>query len=127
MAIPLTLEEQKSSKNFFNPKKKIGLYVGISNYDKVARQLDGVQYPVEKIIHVEKGVEDFKACMEKYLFKKSDSVCLVDPSSKDINAQTNLIIKALRTGKQANPATLTLIVAFFAGLGINYEGMQWLV
>ena len=41
MAIPLTLEEQKSSKNFFNPMKKIGLYIGNSNYDKVARLLDG--------------------------------------------------------------------------------------
>ena len=65
--------------------------------------------------------------MEKYLFKKSDSVCLVDPGSKEINTETNNIIKALRTGKSANPATLTLIVALFAGLGINYEGMQWLV
>ena len=33
MALPLSLEEHKKDKNFFNPRKKIGLYIGISNYD----------------------------------------------------------------------------------------------
>ena len=51
-----------------------------------------------------------RQCFEKYHVKKSDSACLTNPNPKEIDVETDKIIKSLRIGKKADPATLTLVV-----------------
>ena len=65
MVLPLTLEEQKSQ-NWFKPTKKLGFYIGISDYSNVAREINGQIYPVMSMPNVKADVENFKNCMEKY-------------------------------------------------------------
>ena len=78
-------------------------------------------------MHIEEDVENFKVCMEKYLFKKKDTQLLLDPTGKDLDIGTAKITATLKVGKHSNPATKTLIIALIAGLGINYAGAQALV
>ena len=79
------------------------------------------------MMHIEEDVENFKTCMEKYLFKKKDTQLLLDPTGKDLDIGTAKITATLKVGKHSNPATKTLIIALIAGLGINNEGAQALV
>ena len=48
MVVPLTLEEQKNQ-NWFKPSKKLGLYIGISDYSEIAREIDGKAFPVQSM------------------------------------------------------------------------------
>ena len=50
-------------------------------------------------MHIKEDVENFKTCMEKYLFKKKDSAFLLDPTFKDLHIETDKITGALRIGK----------------------------
>ena len=65
MVLPLTLEEQKNQ-NWFKPSKKHGFYVGISDYSKIAREINGKTFPIENLKGVKTDVEKFKNCMDKY-------------------------------------------------------------
>ena len=51
------------------------------------------------MMHIKEDVENFKTCMEKYLFKKKDSALLLNQTFKDLHTETAKITAALKIGK----------------------------
>ena len=76
---------------------------------------------------VEKDVVNFKKCMEKYHIDSNDTSCLINPKSKELQVNVDKIFRLLINGKRAQPPLKILAVMMFAGLGVQYEGMQALL
>ena len=62
--------------NYFSATRKLGLYVGVSDYSKLAIKIDKQSYPIPKLEGVDQEVKLFKECMEKY--NVSTRACLID-------------------------------------------------
>ena len=75
MAIPLNIEESRLQNCFF-ATQKIGLYIGVSDYSKLAIRENGIEYPIPKLESVRPDVYRFKECMEKY--SVSTRACMID-------------------------------------------------
>ena len=88
MVVPLTVEEQKLQ-NYFSATKKIGLYVGVSDYSNLAIKINNRPYPIPKLEGVDEDVRLFKECMEKY--SVSTRACLIDKTTKDAVTEVNKI------------------------------------
>ena len=121
MSVPLDLVEQKR-RNWFKPNKKIGFYLGISKYDKIGIEEKGTVLPIPDMPEVIGHVQNFKACMEKYLIRHEESHTMLNPTPKEVEASFDDISKNLKEGKRKEPSRNIFVVLLFAGIGLQFEG-----